>query len=118
MTLFISGSATCLPNKYTERCKIENSVFRFLRASLFSFLLILLAASLLHTVGNFLKWRQATVYQSLQKERLKQLKQQRNTLKDQLNRLESDPLTQEALVRKIGYIKPNERVYRFVQKSP
>ena len=65
--------------------------------------------SLLHTVGNFLKWRQATVYQSLQKERLKQLKQQRNTLKDQLNRLESDSLTQEALVRKIGYIKPNER---------
>ena len=118
MTLFISSSATCLPNKYTQRYKIENSVFRFLRASLFSFLLILLAASLLHTVGNFLKWRQATVYQSLQKERLKQLKQQRNTLKDQLNRLESDPLTQEALVRKIGYIKPNEREYRFVQKSP
>ena len=93
-------------------------MFRFLRVSLFSFLLILLAASLLHTAGNFLKWGQATVYQSLQGKRLKQLKQQRNTLEDQLNRLESDLLTQEALVRRIGYIKPNERVYRFVQQSP
>jgi len=93
-------------------------VRRFVRICLLSFFFVLLTTSLLQTVKSFLKWRQAIAYQSLQNVKLEQLREQRNLLKNDLTRLESDPLTQERLARKIGYIKPKEKVYRFVQKMP
>ena len=91
---------------------------RFVRICLLSFFFVLLTTSLLQTVKSFLKWRQAIAYQSLQNAKLEQLREQRDVLKNDLARLESDPLTQERLARKIGYIKPKEKVYRFVQKMP
>ena len=90
---------------------------RFLRICLAAFLLVLLASNLYHTQQGFLNWHRAIAFRTDFQAKLKKLRQQRDDLKTRVAQLESNPLTQERLVRQLGYIKPGEKVYRFVKRS-
>ena len=48
---------------------------------------------------------------------VERLRGKQRRLKEEMNKLEHSPLTQERLAREMGYIKPGETVYKLVPKS-
>ena len=61
-------------------------------------------------------WRNREIKQGYVTE-VERLRQEQQQLKEEIDKLEHSPLTQERIAREMGYIKPGETVYKFVPKA-
>ena len=61
-------------------------------------------------------WRNREIRQGYARE-TERLTQERQRLKEQIDKLEHSPLAQERLAREMGYIKPGETVYKLVPQA-
>ncbi len=92
-----------------------SNVMRFLQSWLFIVTLPVLLISSYRFVEEFQNWQKVRQVKQDYLVRLKELEQKRDRLKDRVQKLKSDDLNQERLVRQFGFIKPGETVYKIVR---
>ncbi len=78
--------------------------------------LFLLTIGSFRFVKGFQYWRRNSKIRREYIQEVDRLRQERQRLRDELDKLEHSLLAQERLAREIGYIKPGEIVYKFTQK--
>jgi cell division protein FtsB len=88
---------------------------RFLQSWLFIVTLPVLLISSYRFVEEFQNWQKARQVKQDYLEKLGELEQKRDRLKLRAEKLTSDELNQERLVRQFGFIKPGETVYKVVK---
>jgi cell division protein FtsB len=88
---------------------------RFLQSWLFIVTLPVLLISSYRFVEEFQNWQKARQVKQDYLEKLGELEQKRDRLKLRAEKLKSDELNQERLVRQFGFIKPGETVYKVVK---
>lgn len=87
---------------------------RFIQPWLSILLVFMLLISLYRFVEGFQNWQEARQIQRRSLEELAALEHERDRLKIRVEKLETDELTKERLVRRLSYIKPGEIVYKIV----
>lgn len=88
---------------------------RFLQSWLLIFTLPVLIISSYRFVGEYQNWQKARQIKQEYLDELKELELKRDRLKDRVEKLKTDELNQERLVRRFGFIKPGETVYKVVR---
>ena len=88
---------------------------RFLQSWLLIFTLPVLIISAYRFVGEYQNWQKARQIKREYLIELKELELKRDRLRVRVHKLQSDELYQERLVRKFGFIKPGETVYKVVR---
>lgn len=66
-------------------------------------------------IDGYQRWQESKVIYRQALAENDQLREERDRYARQIERLRSDPLEQERLVRSVGYIKSGETVYRIVR---
>jgi cell division protein FtsB len=89
---------------------------QLLKSWLFIFSLVVLGVGLAHLVKGIQGWQEAREKEKQYIADLKQLESKRDELKTQLEKIKTNPLAKERLVRKkLGFVKPGETVYKIVR---
>lgn len=91
---------------------------RFLQSWLLIFTLPVLIIGLYRFVGEYQNWQKARQIKQEFLDDLTELELKRDRLKVRVQNLESDELHQERLVRRFGFIKAGETVYKVVRSRP
>lgn len=88
---------------------------RFLQSWLFIFTFPVLLISSYRFVEEYQNWQKARQVKQEYLDDLRELELKRDRLKVRVQKLKSDELNQERLVRQFGFIKPGETVYKVVR---
>lgn len=88
---------------------------RFFQSWLFIITLPVLLISSYRFVKEFQNWQKVRQIKQDYLEDIKELELKRDNLKVKVEKLKSDKLIQERLVRRFGFIKPGETVYKVVR---
>ena len=90
---------------------------RVMQSGLSILALLFLFISLYRFVQGFQNWQEARAIRNHSFEELARLAQKRDLLKGRLEKLQTNELAKERLVRRLGYIKPGETVYKIAKSA-
>jgi cell division protein FtsB len=79
--------------------------------------LLVLLAGLYQVVQGFWRWQEAREVKQQYDDKIAELEDRRDQLKEYVEKLKTHPLTKERIARRIGYIKRGETIYK-IERSP
>ena len=89
---------------------------KIFRPILFLIALALLLVSVRQFMNGYSDWQQAQLAEEAYRAEIRELEAERDRLKQRVEMLQNDRLTQERLARKrLGYIKPGELRFKVVK---
>ncbi|MGB9597071.1 MAG: FtsB family cell division protein [Candidatus Poribacteria bacterium] len=102
------------PEIYYSRRK-KASVFRILLQLIISIIATMMISFQIYTFGGAVRyWQENREKKQKYIQEINDLEHQQNMLKKEILELKNNKLTQERLAREMGYIKPGEVVYKFI----
>jgi len=96
----------------TQMRKME--VWHILRTLMICFVIAVILSVQIYRIRDAFKyWQSNREVKQRYAQEVNELSQQQESMKNELNKLKYNKLTQERLAREMGYVKPGEVVYKF-----
>jgi len=100
-----------------KKSQVKNVLDIIARVLLCCVLLFFMSITGYRFVKGFQYWRRNAIVKRGYEAKVQKLKQERDHLMDKVDKIRNNSLMQERLAREIGYIKPGETKYKFINKE-